>query len=308
MNRGRVPVWGRALRIGLAAVLIALVWRMVDGADVAARLRGLRPEWVAVAVGLLVVQTLLSALRWRLTAARLGQAMGIRYAMREYFLAQVVNLALPGGVLGDAGRAVRARGVGGLERAGQAVIFERLAGQAALVAVTLAGALVVSLRPGGIDLPGVFPGVLAGVALVLLAAGLLLLRAGPDWPRVRAWRAAAGQAVFAPDIWPAQLALSLGTVVANLLAFAACAAAVGVFLPAGAIMVILPLVLFTMLVPLTIGGWGLREGAAVMLFPLAGATGAEGFAASATFGVVFLVTSIMGMAMWLLPRQAIDNT
>ena len=115
---------------------------------------------------------------------------------------------------------------------------------------------------------------------------------------------AARQAVFAQGVWQKQAALSAGTVAANLLAFAACAAAVGVVLPFGAVLVILPLVLFTMLIPLTVGGWGLREGAAVVLFPLAGAAGAEGFAASATFGVVFLLTSLLGMALWLLPVAA----
>lgn len=299
--------WARALRIGLAAVLIVLVWRLVDGADVVARLQGVRPGWVAVAVALLIGQTLLSAIRWRLTAARLGQEMGFLHAVREYFLAQMVNLALPGGVVGDAGRAVRARGAVGLERAGQAVLFERMAGQAALVAVTLAGALVVGLWPGGIDLPGAMQAMLGVVAVGLVAAGWGMLRAGPDWPRWQAWRLAAGQALFARDVWGMQAALSLGTVAANLLAFAACAAAVGVVLSPGAVLVILPLVLFTMLIPLTIGGWGLREGAAVALFPLAGATGAEGFAASATFGVVLLLTSVLGMAVWLLPGRATES-
>lgn len=292
------------VKLAFAVVLMALVWRMVDGAEVAARLRELRPGWVVVAVVLLLLQTVLSALRWRLTAARLGHEMGLRRALREYFLAQVVNLALPGGVLGDAGRAVRAGVVAGLERAGQAVVFERLAGQAALVAVVLMAALVVSLAPGGIVLPGAILAGLSVVAAILLMAGGLVVLAGADWPRVAGWRAAAAQAVFARGVWPQQVALSLGTVAANLLAFAACAAAVGVWLPFGAVLVILPLVLFTMLVPLTIGGWGLREGAAVVLFPLAGATAAEGFAASASFGVVFLLTSVLGMALWLLPGRA----
>jgi glycosyltransferase 2 family protein len=291
-------------KFAFAVVLMVLVWRMVDGAEVAARLRALRPGWVVVAVVLLLVQTVLSALRWRLTAARLGHEMGLRRALREYFLAQVVNLALPGGVLGDAGRAVRAGVVAGLERAGQAVVFERLAGQAALVAVVLMAALVVSIAPGGIVLPGAILAGLGVVAAVLLMAGGLVVLAGAGWPRVAGWRAAAAQAVFAREVWPQQLALSLGTVAANLLAFAACAAAVGVWLPLGAVLVILPLVLFTMLVPLTIGGWGLREGAAVVLFPMAGATAAEGFAASASFGVVFLLTSVLGMALWLWPGRA----
>jgi hypothetical protein len=89
----------------------------------------------------------------------------------------------------------------------------------------------------------------------------------------------------------------------NLLAFAASAAAVGVWLSPAAIMVILPLVLFAMLLPISIGGWGLREGAAVALFPLAGATGAEGFAASACFGVVFLLSALSGLLMFLIPER-----
>ena len=285
-------------------VLVILVWRMVDGAEVAARLRGVRPGWVVVAVVLLLAQTVLSALRWRLTAARLGHEMGLRRALREYFLAQVVNLALPGGVLGDAGRAVRAGAVAGLERAGQAVVFERLAGQAALMVVVMVAALVVSLAPGGIELPGAVLGGLAVAVGILLVGGVMVVFVGARWARLAAWRMAARQAVFAQGVWQKQAALSAGTVAANLLAFAACAAAVGVVLPFGAVLVILPLVLFTMLIPLTVGGWGLREGAAVVLFPLAGAAGAEGFAASATFGVVFLLTSLLGMALWLLPVAA----
>jgi uncharacterized membrane protein YbhN (UPF0104 family) len=295
--------WRRGVQIGLAVVLVGLVWRLVDGAEVAARLRGLRPGWVAVAVGLLLAQTVISALRWRLTAARLGHDMGVGHAVREYFLAQVVNLALPGGVVGDAGRALRAGGAAGMERAGQAVVFERLAGQVALIGVMLAGVMIVTLWPGGIALPGAMLAGLAAVVPGLLAVGVLVALAGPDWPRLRAWRGAAVRALLAREVWPAQLAFSLGTVIANLLAFAACAAAVGVWLSPGAVLVILPLVLFAMLLPLTFGGWGLREGAAVALFPLAGATGAEGFAASATFGVVFLLASVMGMVLWLWPGR-----
>lgn len=293
----------RLVRVALAVVLLALVWRVVDGAEVARLLRQVQPGWVVIGMALLVGQTVLSALRWRLTAARLGHRMALRRAVREYFLAQVVNLALPGGVLGDAARAVRAGGEAGLERAGQAVVFERLAGQAALVAVTMVAVVAVALWPGGIELPAAVMGGLAAVAAGIAVGIGLIWMVGDGWPRVAAWRVAAGQAVFARDVWPWQVAFSLGTVAANLLAFAACAAAVGVGLSLGGVLVILPLVLFTMLLPLTIGGWGLREAAAVLLFPLAGATGAEGFAASAAFGVVFLLTSVLGMAVWLLPSR-----
>ena len=291
------------LRFAVALGLLVLVWRMVDSAQVMERLRDVHLGWIAAALLLLALQTVLSALRWRLTAARLGHDLGLWRALREYFLAQTVNLALPGGVVGDAGRALRASVDAGLERAGQAVVFDRLAGQAALVFVTVLGVIAVLLFPGSVTVPQSIGLALLAICAAVAVCYAIIASAGDRWPLIATWRRAARHAVFARGVWPWQLGLSLATVAANLLAFAACAAAVGVWLSPLAIMVILPLVLFTMLLPLSIGGWGLREGAAVALFPLAGATGADGFAASACFGVVFMLSACSGLVLFLGPRR-----
>lgn len=290
----RVPRWVRVL---LAVLLLALLWRLVDGPQVLARLAGADPAWMAVAVALLMAQTLLSALRWRLVAGRLGHPMALGWALREYFLAQTVNLSLPGGVAGDALRAVRAGAVAGLQRAGQAVIFERLAGQAALVVVTLVAAGWLSLRGGALPLP-----LAAGFALLAgaCALGVLVLALLRRRPAVAGWIAAARHAVLARDVLAAQAGLSLASVAANVLSFAAAAAAVGLVLPVDAIFAVIPLVLFAMLVPLTVGGWGLREGAAVAILPMVGATPEGALAASALFGLLFLGASILGAGLSVL--------
>lgn len=287
----RMPRW---LRVLLALALLALLWRMVDGQQVLARLAAADPAWMAVAVALLMAQTLLSALRWRLIAGRLGHPMATGWALREYFLAQTVNLALPGGVAGDALRALRAGAVAGLRQAGQAVIFERLAGQAALVAVTLVAAGWLWLRGGALPLP-----LAAGFALLAgaCALGALVLALLRRRPAVAGWLAAARHAVLERDVVAAQAGLSLASVAANILSFAAAAAAVGLVLPADAIFAVIPLVLFAMLVPLTVGGWGLREGAAVAILPLVGATPEGALAASALFGLLFLTSAILGAGL-----------
>ena len=292
------------LRLGLSLGLLALLWQLVDGAGVMALVAGADPLWLALALGLLLVQTGLSALRWRLTARRLGQHMPLRRAVAEYFLAQTANLTLPGGIVGDAARALRARQGVGLEVAGQAVLFERLAGQAALILVTVGTAGLALLVPGGFAPPA--PMVWAFALLaggVLLASGGLRLMAMRR-PRVARWGQALWHAVLHRDVRAAQALLSLGTVAANVLSFAAAAAAIGLFLPAAAIFSVIPLVLFAMLVPLAIGGWGLREGAAVMVLPLTGASPEAALAASAAFGVIFLLSSLLGLALsWSLLRD-----
>lgn len=295
----------KGLRWGLALLLLGLLLWLVDWRAVLGVLGRAQPGWLLLAAGLLVAQTALSALRWRLVAARLGQRIGMGLALREYFLAQAVNMALPGGVAGDAARAVRARAEVGLERAGMAVVLERAAGQVALVAVTGVAVVAVMVAPGGMTVPGV---VLAALTL-LLAVGIVglavLSRMAGRRAAVARWRQGVRVALLAPEVRGVQVGLSLGTVALNLVAFWACAAAVGVWLAPAAALVVLPLVLFAMLVPLTVGGWGLREGAAVALFPLAGATGAEGFAASAAFGAVFTLTAMGGLILHLRPLRAV---
>jgi hypothetical protein len=138
------------------------------------------------------------------------------------------------------------------------------------------------------------------VAAFLIATGVAI--AGPNLPgktgiALANFIANFRRAVWAREVRHRQVLLSIGTVVLNIATFACCAAAVGVMLAPAAAMVLVPLILFTMLIPITVSGWGLREGAAAMLLPLAGATAAEGFAASVAFGLVVLFSALPGVVV-----------
>jgi hypothetical protein len=49
-----------------------------------------------------------------------------------------------------------------------------------------------------------------------------------------------------------------------------------------------------MLIPISVSGWGLREGAAAALLPIAGATASGGLAASVAFGLTFIAAVLPG--------------
>ncbi len=282
--------WAGAARIAVAALLLAGLWHGFDGAAILARLAGATPGWLILATGLLSAQIVLSALRWRLTAGALGQGFGRRLAIREYHLAVLANMALPGGVLGDAGRALRARDVAGagLARAATAVVLERLAGQLALVAALLLG---LALWPGGTAWA---LGVAAGLSLA--AAAVVAMRRSRSEPLARLARAIE-RAWWRGGIWRRQLLYSAAILGVNLGAFAAASLAVGAPLDPRAALLILPLTLAAMLIPLSVAGWGLREGAAAALWPLAGLTAEAGIAASVAFGLCALVAALPGLAV-----------
>ncbi|RYH07950.1 lysylphosphatidylglycerol synthase transmembrane domain-containing protein [Tropicimonas sp. IMCC6043] len=300
-------------RIAIALGLLALLWRAADGPEAARSLAAADWRLLALALLALTLQTVLSALRWRLTARQLGITLGTGTAIREYYLSQIVNQSLPGGMLGDAGRAVRSRAHAGLLAAGQAVVFERLAGQIAMFATLAVAFLVTLVIPGGLD----WPGWLIPPVATLLAVGAALpviLLAGTHMPgatgrSILSLCDAIGTALAARSVLPRQIVLSLGTTFCNLAAFDLCARAVGVDLGLAAVTALVPLILLTMLVPITISGWGLREGAAATLLPLAGVTASGGLAASVAFGLLFAVSVLPGVVLlWVDPKAARHDT
>lgn len=303
--RRALPRWAwTLLQLGITLALLAVLWQAADGRAALAALAGAKPLWLALAVAALTAQTLLAALRWQVTAAQLGLHLRPVRAIREYYLAQIVNQALPGGVLGDAGRAYRARAEAGLWASGQSVIFERLAGQCALFA-TLAVAFAATWAvPGGLDWPAWLAGAVGGC---LALGGALALGAALAARRTsalgRVLRRLA-HALAARNVLPRQIALSLGTTLCNLAAFAFCARAVGLTLPLPAIAALVPLILLAMLIPLAISGWGLREGTAAALLPLAGASASDALASSVAFGLAFFAATVPGLALlWWAPDE-----
>lgn len=286
-----------ATRLMLAVGLCALVWHLAGGEDAAKALLSADPLWLAAAVLALTVQTFACAARWQVTAAGLGIALPQPIALREYYLSQLVNQLLPGGVLGDAGRAMRTRGAAGLMASGQAVVFERLAGQLALLAVMVVAFAATHWVPGGLDWPDwIMPPLLwAGGTAMIVVAGLWVSRNRLP-TALRAQGAAFAQAVAARGVLRRQLALSLVATLCNIAAFGFCAWAVGASLSMPAMLALVPLILLSMVLPLTVAGWGLREGAAVALLPLAGVSPADALATSIAFGLIFLGSTLLGGA------------
>lgn len=292
MTRARITT---VLRWLVTLGALALVLRVLGTDAIVTQLRQVSPPWLVVSVALLSAQIVASAARWQLTAQALGLTVGTRAALREYYLSVLGNTVLPGGVVGDVGRAVRMRHQAGIGRAAQSVVIERLAGQIALFAIIAAGA-VAWFWPTPAALGG------AGALLAGAAGTVLVIRRGngTSAPPPPAGRIGRGLRLLraawtAPDVWPKQLGLSIVILLCNIGGFWAAAQAVGVMLPLGAAIFVLPLTLGAMLVPLSINGWGLREGAAAALWPLAGATATAAVAASIVFGVAILLAALPGL-------------
>jgi len=289
------------------ALLAALAW-FLDTKAVMTALAGADALPILAALVLVQVQIALSAWRWQIIAGKLGLRLPIGLAIGEYYTASLLNLVLPGGVPGDAIRAVRlAKGATtpAWRPVVRSIILERAAGQMALAGVMVAGFAAWPLVLGGrVPVEAAWLGIGALVAGCLIA--LMLAVAAKGGPAaVRSAMGGVGvdlrRALAADGAWLTQGALNLTIVAGYVATFALAAAALGHPLPWVGWVTVVPVVLFSMIVPVTIGGWGVREGIAATLWPLLGLDPAIGFATSVLYGLIAVIGSLPG-AVFLVFR------
>lgn len=289
------PLLRAGLRWGLTLALLVLVIWLVEPAALWARLRQVQWPWLILALALTPVQVVVSAWRWRFTVGRLGGNLPLGHAVGEYYLGTLVNQLVPGGVAGDAGRALRHRQLAGTTAmAVHAVMIERLSGQLVLFLLG-AGMLVLWLSVPAPPIPGLF-------LVPAIVTGALLLWSVLQVPPVARWwawfRNDVRRALLNRHAMPMQL-LSSVVVIAGYLAVFWCLA-MGLDLPVaashpGLLLALCTVLLMAMIIPLTVSGWGIREGAAAVLWPLAGMDPEQGVALAVCYGLVVLVSALPGV-------------
>lgn len=262
-----------------------------------------RISWTATitCLALVQVQIVLSALRWRFTSKRLGQDIAPFTAIREYYVATLLNQTLPGGMGGDALRAWRMRSdePGGWKQPAKAVIFERLSGQIVLFFLALTGLIIWPFVTNADLLQYAWHYIILGIALI--AAIVLII----TWiKRRKAAESKLLESLFDVFVWREAWLFQATTSVAILFtyvaAFLIAAHAVGSNLPWVAGLTIIPFCLVAMLIPTGFGGWGTREAAAMALWPMLGASSVDGLAASVTYGWLSLAGAAPGLVFLAL--------
>lgn len=301
------------LRRGVvSAGLLAAVALWVEPQEIMAEVQRLSATWVALAFAISTLQIMLSAWRWQFTAGLIDVPLRFAYALREYYLALLVNQLLPGGVLGDAGRAHRhATQAQSRGRAWRAVIIERTSGQMAVGLLTLTALLLSPLWHSALGVELVTALGLSAVigATLVIASGLLLRqRLSALFGQLPSWCQALARDIkrglLQRGVWPRQLLSSLVIVISYGLVMVCAARAIGVELPALQVLALTPVLLLAMLIPFSVAGWGLREGAAAGVWALVGLPPAQGVAVSLAYGVLVLLASLPGIWVALSRRES----
>jgi uncharacterized membrane protein YbhN (UPF0104 family) len=300
------------VKAAVSGVLLYLTFRSVNLTVVSERLSGLNAGWMLLVLILMLLQIMLLALRWRQIVIAAGAGLPFTAALRYSLIATFFNQTLPSTVGGDAARLwLLARRGAGWKLATYSVLIDRGVGVfvlAVIVAGCLPWTLALIREPVGRAML-----VLIGIGSILGAAAFLAIPLAPKRWTSRWW--ATRHLVAVADIaWRLcrsartmifVAVLSIAIHVMTVVAAWATAKAVAMPLEFAFALFLIPPVLLIATIPISIAGWGVREGAMIAAFGYAGLAAGDGLVLSVLFGAAAFVVGALGGLLWIVTGERI---
>lgn len=292
-------------RLAVSVAILAVVLRSIDLRQASQVALSAAPEWLVLALLMQFGSTAVAAYRWQLIMRNLGFGQSFSFYWNSYFKGMFFNQGLPTSIGGDALRVLDVARQGFRKRdVLVGVAIDRITGLGALLLLALLAHLIN---------PGLLPDAVYRPILVLSAAGvagfvslhflgrwawlgrqswLALVKAVSD--RLQRAVSRHGFLVFASSLLVPLLAL---------LAFFAAGRALGLRYDLLTYFAIVPPALVLTVVPISIAGWGVREGVLVGLFSMIGADRTVVLMMSLAYGILLILVSLPGLAVFLQGRR-----
>ncbi|MBM3566692.1 MAG: flippase-like domain-containing protein [Alphaproteobacteria bacterium] len=278
----------------------------MDIGAIQGRLAGISPVWLIAGAAVFLLQFFIGGVRWKVVTDAIGARLRLREAVKLFYIGTFFGQVLSVG--GDAMRIYKAyRGGMTLPAAFNGVFLERAGTVLALLL------LVAATQPVLIKhVPPEKAGVLlftAGMTFAAGIGGLVLLALAhrlPDsldrFKAIRAIHAVAAdtkRVFFAPG--PLARLLVWGVLThANLtLAVFVLSLGLGIDIDLVDCLALVPPVILITTLPISIGGWGVRETAMIYALGLIGVAENDAGALSILVGLVGLAVSLPGGLVWL---------
>jgi glycosyltransferase 2 family protein len=300
----RAAAWLLRLAIGLAALTYILY--VIDVREVWQRIQTVNAFGLVAAVALTVLQNVVFAIRWRCLAFCTKGVLPIRSAIIGNFELAFFVQIVPTALAGDAVRVVRAQRAGlTLGQSVTSVFLDRVIGLATVVFLT---PLLFVISPhDALDKR-------LQLAIVLLAcafaAGLIALyflspvlaAVFRDRRLVRLFISISEAfRTLVSDLPVAGLAVLASITGYGLAAGTLACIAAAMAIPVGLILALPVVCMMTLatFIPISIGGWGVREGAALLGLSLFSVSAHDALALSILYGLVGTAVGVIGGIVWM---------
>lgn len=295
-------------KVALSIGLIVFVLSRIHVTEIVARASTI-PPWIAAAALLTIMlqMSVLPSIRTRLLLASMGIRIPIGRLLQIAWAGFFFEQATFNFVGGDIGRLVMLRRIGVPSQvAAHCLIIDRLAGFCSLFSLSLLGvhSFLKTLPADSMHQLYLWFAVLGvlGVGLLLLVyfdpfAGLPLTKI------VRKLLLGMIALTSSKKTLLSVLSLSLLTHLGSVSIFFAIGSTMGMSLTFIDWLLLAPSILFLSMLPISVSGWGIREGAMIISLGLHGVPSTEAVVPSVVFGFGILLASLPGGLIWTLIRD-----
>ena len=316
-------VW--AARIALSVLLLVLLFSLIDRQALFSALIAVQPGTYALAVALYLGSVALAALRWHLILRAAGLPISLRQAIGINLVGNFFSMFLPTAAGGDLARVYEvSRHIEKGAEPASTVLLDRMVGLISVVLMALVS-LVVGYRyvPDRAILIGVIA-VTAGLALAWRLIFSRRMLRHFRWifrlPGIEKLEGAAGRTYTSlhalhnqPRLLVSALAVSLVVQILEILSAIVMARSFGLQARSIEFFMFLPLIWIVTMLPVSLGGIGLREGAFVLFFGQVGIGSSAAVALSLLVYSGRIVAAILGGLVFLqgsirAPRKAARQT
>lgn len=262
---------------------------------------------LAASVGLLLVQPIIMSLRWWLLMRASGLQVTLGDAIKCNWIAVFANQFLPASVGGDAVRIVlsRMRGLP-VKTVTMTVMFDRCF---ALVALFL---LIIVLSPAASDVVNMkivvvlasvvcFAGLAGFISLEYLASfAITFVGSRPRLIFLQHYISRLSDLASQRAVMASALGISILVHLLSFSALSIIAYCFSVDVPLPELVAINMLVTLAHILPISIAGWGVREGAAILFYSNAGVDSSTALSISFLAGVAYAIASLPGAVLWVV--------
>lgn len=289
-----------------------IIWWLLWSIDLGAakeRIFSATPEALFGAFVAFSLQVIIIVWRWQAVMKAMKTSLPFRETFVITYIGLFFNQALPSSVGGDAVRVYKTYKLGMLiSRAINSVMLDRITTTLGLVLLVVLAVPFFNDRVGEAEGRWLIP------AVSILAfggiAGLTVLMYLDKLPtRLSHFRLVRGLAMLAADTRRVFLSPKNALVVIVISLIGHANVTFGVYMLAVSIdlgvswldcMVLVPPVLLMMIIPVSIAGWGVREGAMVAAFAMIGVSAEGALVLSIMFGLSAIFMTLPGGLLWLL--------
>ncbi|MFM8414207.1 MAG: lysylphosphatidylglycerol synthase transmembrane domain-containing protein [Planctomycetota bacterium] len=302
---------GLVLRVAATVGLMAWAVKDVDWGRFRELLAAADWPWWLASLGVTLAGQVVAGIRWAALARPLGFDFSRRFFVRRFFEGMFFSLCLPSSIGGDVVKAVRIGGSTPLRLlAACSVLADRLTGLAALGVLvgTAMAARKYSLSTAAAG--AVFAGLLAAVLAAFWIGLAVLDRVHAALPEGSQARDFVGRLLpyrRRPSLVLLAVAWSFVVQLGGVLAVALVARALGVQQPPLVWVSVVPLVALAMVLPISIGGFGVRENALEFLLRDYGVPSETGIAIALLWGLSSVLVGLVGGVLFLLERQPLTG-